>query len=458
MNKKIGIVLVFFALIGFGALAISESLNKMLSILLLLICFSFLFLGISIITSSLKNDKRNLLRKIYLAISLSLVGLALAFILFELPAVSILLILGVLIYCFSFAPLELQRKYLKWKSFSESKFETLLLSSLDFLGINFIALGILFKFMHWPYAGFLMYLGVIIISVGLIFWNYRFKKEVVSRKLSEDKLKEQHKEITDSINYAKRLQDAILPKFSEVDKFLNQNFILFKPKDKVSGDFYWFEQKNNLSLIAAADCTGHGVPGAMVSIVCSNALHRSVNEFNKKQPNHILEKTRELVIETFTKSGDDVKDGMDISLCAITDKSLIFSGANNPLWIIRATKLLTQEQLEHRSTFTLNDFSLIEFKADKQPVGLYEGMKPFTQIEIELFSKDTLYLFTDGFPDQFGGIKGKKYKYKPFKKLLLENFQQPMLEQKEILLSEFNSWKGENEQIDDVCIIGIQIN
>ena len=291
------------------------------------------------------------------------------------------------------------------------------------------------------------------------------KSQKIEVEQQKEVIEETHKEITDSINYAKRLQDAILPSINDIDKYIPENFILFKPKDVVSGDFYWMEtikanktkENFNTILIASADCTGHGVPGALVSIVCSNALNRTVNEFNIIEPAEILNKTRDLVIETFAKSGEEVKDGMDIALCSISNNSVTFSGANNPLWIVRKTELITEEQKQARSTFIDNEYSLIEYKANKQPIGLYEGMKPFTQKEIKVYKGDVLYFFTDGYADQFGGVKGKKFKYKPFKKLLLKHHYKSMPEQKKYINNAFEEWKGDLEQIDDVCIIAIKI-
>lgn len=270
-------------------------------------------------------------------------------------------------------------------------------------------------------------------------------------------LNERNTEITDSINYAKRLQEAILPSFDEVDLYLKENFIYFKPKDVVSGDFYWFEYKNNCSYFAAADCTGHGVPGALVSVVCSNALDRSLNEFNIKEPSKILDKTRELVIETFAKSGSGRMDGMDIALCVFSEGKVVYSGAYNPLWVLRQTSLLTDVQKEEKNTIVKDEISLIEFKPDKQPIGKYEGMKPFSETEIITHKGDVFYFFSDGFPDQFGGEKGKKFKYKPFKHLLLDNYTKPMEDQHHLLDETFENWRGNLEQVDDVCVIGVKI-
>ena len=304
------------------------------------------------------------------------------------------------------------------------------------------------------------YAIALILGVAGLFLIIIFKNLSLTKKQKQT-IEKTHQEITDSINYAKRLQNAILPAISDINQYLEQNFILFKPKDVVSGDFYWFEHKiiNGVetSFIAAADCTGHGVPGAMVSVVCSNALHRAVNEFNITEPSKILDKTRELVIATFAKSGDNIKDGMDISLCTLSSNSVCFSGANNPLWIVKELSNTTQEQLNQKSTLVIKNKALIECKGNRQPIGLYEKMSPFKQTKIELKKGDSIYLFTDGYADQFGGLKGKKLKYRAFKKLLIENANKTMLQQKEILTLEFDNWKGDLEQIDDVCIIGIKI-
>jgi len=288
-------------------------------------------------------------------------------------------------------------------------------------------------------------------KVELAYKETEFQKAIIE---------ETHREITDSINYAKRLQDAILPSFAEINSNFDNNFILFQPKEVVSGDFYWTENKRqngeNVLFIAAADCTGHGVPGALVSVVCSNALNRAVNEFGIFQPSKILDKTREIVITTFAKSGADIKDGMDIALCAFSKQKLLFSGANNPLWIIRDKQHLTLEQNQHKSTFISEELALIEYKGDKQPIGLYEKNKPFTEVEVALFKNDIVYIFTDGFADQFGGGKGKKLKKKAFKELLIKVSKHPLNIQKKIICESFIKWKGSLEQIDDVCIIGVK--
>lgn len=251
-------------------------------------------------------------------------------------------------------------------------------------------------------------------------------------------IEEKSNEILDSINYAKRIQSAILPSSGNLSRLLPNSFVLYKPKDIVAGDFYWLESKNNKVLFAAADCTGHGVPGAMVSVVCNNALNRSVREYGLTDPGQILDKTKSLVVEEFEKSEDDVKDGMDIAICCIDNNILSYAGAHNPLWIYR-------------------NGTLIEKKADKQPIGKFEYKKSFTTHEIELQKGDTIYLFSDGFPDQFGGERGKKYKSINLKKYLLSIQSHSMQEQKELLNTEFENWRGNLEQIDDVCVIGVKV-
>jgi serine phosphatase RsbU (regulator of sigma subunit) len=253
---------------------------------------------------------------------------------------------------------------------------------------------------------------------------------------------EKNKEIMDSINYAKRIQNAILPPARIVAQFLPESFILYKPKDIVAGDFYWLETKDDKVLFAAADCTGHGVPGAMVSVICNNGLNRSVREYGITEPGKILDKTREIVIQEFEKSDDEVKDGMDISLCSINlhTQTLNWAGANNPLWIIRKDSGIIEE-----------------IKANKQPIGKYAEAKPFDTHLIQLEKGDVIYLFTDGYQDQFGGEKGKKFKASSLKELLLSVQTKSMSQQKLVLDSTFEIWRGKLEQIDDVCIIGVRI-
>ena len=250
-------------------------------------------------------------------------------------------------------------------------------------------------------------------------------------------------EITDSINYAQRIQEAIIPSIDEINTHLKDCFVMYRPKDIVAGDFYWLQSNRDEVLYAAADCTGHGVPGAMVSVVCNNALNRAVREYKLSKPADILNKTRELVIETFQRQRDTtsiIKDGMDIALCSINlkTKTLQYAGANNSLYIVRAGELL-------------------ETKPDKQPVGMHRKENLFSNHIIEIKDGDCIYTFTDGYPDQFGGEKGKKFMYKQFKAMLVEVSDKPIHEQEEIISKRFDEWKGEMDQIDDVCVMGVRV-
>ncbi|MFN5182817.1 MAG: PP2C family protein-serine/threonine phosphatase [Bacteroidota bacterium] len=274
--------------------------------------------------------------------------------------------------------------------------------------------------------------------------NEILEKQVTERtkEISEQKqlIEEKQKEIVDSISYAKRLQEAILPPLEFISTNLPYSFILYKPKDIVAGDFYWAEKVGDKFFLAAADSTGHGVPGAMVSVVCSNALNRTIKEFKLTETGKILDKTRDLVLETFEKSSKEVKDGMDISLlCIDKEKNKIYwSGANNPLWFIE-------------------NGTLKEIKPDKQPIGKTDNPRPFTTHELDYKENLTFYLFTDGLADQFGGPKGKKFKYKQLEEILVSINDKTMQEQSVIVNQKFEFWKGELEQVDDVCIIGLRM-
>jgi serine phosphatase RsbU (regulator of sigma subunit) len=267
--------------------------------------------------------------------------------------------------------------------------------------------------------------------------NIKNNKLEIAYKIVEDK----QKEILDSINYAKRIQAAILPPDKIFKALLPDSFIIYKPKDIVAGDFYWIENKNDTILFAAADCTGHGVPGAMVSVICNNGLNRSVREHGLTNPGDILDKTREIVIQEFEKSEEELRDGMDISICSISNSKLEWAGANNPLWIIR-------------------NGNLIEFKANKQPIGRYTTSEPFKTHYIDIQNGDMLYIFTDGFQDQFGGkskLNGKKFKISRLRDLLLEVSNKSIQEQKIIIEKTFENWKGDFDQVDDVCILGVRL-
>jgi serine phosphatase RsbU (regulator of sigma subunit) len=294
----------------------------------------------------------------------------------------------------------------------------------------------------------------------------RIEKEIVHLRNVE--LKAAMSEITESFRYAKRIQAAILPPGKFVNEVFRDSFVLFKPKDIVSGDFYWMEiiESTNTNqdasrktrgldsyilspgtkvLIAAVDCTGHGVPGAMVSMVGHNCLNKAVHEFGLSRPAEILNKLTELVEGTFIHKDfhyteDEIKDGMDISICLFDKEKqqVEWAGANNPLWMMR-------------------NGAMMEFKADKQPIGKFDNRQPFTNHVIDIQPGDCFYLFTDGYADQFGGPSGKKFKYKQLSDLLCSMLEHPMNQQKIALDERFESWRGNLEQVDDICMIGIRL-
>ncbi|MES2836865.1 MAG: tetratricopeptide repeat protein [Bacteroidota bacterium] len=251
------------------------------------------------------------------------------------------------------------------------------------------------------------------------------------------------KEILDSIHYAKRIQQAMLTSEEYINKNFNaEYFIFYQPKDIVSGDFYWAASHNKKFYIATGDCTGHGVPGAFMSLLNINFLNENVIERNIIEPAQILNEQRRSIIKSLNPKGtENSKDGMDCILCAfdLNNSSLQFAAANNPLWLVRDNKLSI-------------------FKADKMPVGKYEeDSKDFTPQNIDIKKGDVIYTFTDGYADQFGGEAGKKFKYKRLEKWVIENHQLPMNKQREALATLINEWKGANEQVDDILMIGVKI-
>jgi len=425
----------------------------------ILFSLSLFFLGFSFFIFPLSIEKR---KKFVRVLFIVCVILQLAYFLFKrnhFPGANIIAILLFFLVAFIFSPVYTKNRIEKWKQYTRKSWHAYLLSFSDLFSVAAIYAGLLFKVMHWPFASIMLLVGVIVLGVSQIGWNRLFSREIVLRKEAEDKVKmafeeleEKNKEILDSINYAKRLQQAILPSEKIWNNYLPDSFVLYQPKDIVAGDFYWIEKINETILFAAADCTGHGVPGAMVSVVCSNALNRTIKEFNITDPGKVLDKVRELVIETFEKSENEVKDGMDISLGALNLKTneLKWAGANNPLWYIHSP-------LEKRGGQRPGDFILSELKADKQPIGKYADEKPFTTHTLQLNKGDILYLFTDGYADQFGGPKGKKFKYKQLQELMITYHTKDMILQKEILTKAFSDWRKTLDQIDDVCIIGIKI-
>lgn len=256
-------------------------------------------------------------------------------------------------------------------------------------------------------------------------------------------LEENNNNLMSSIRYAKMIQNAIFPPDSTFNKYVPDHFVFFKPRDVVSGDFYWLEEHNGKAMIAAVDCTGHGVPGAFMSIVGYNLLTSAVKQYHLTQPNQVLDQLNLGVNKTLRQNNDEmtIKDGMDIAFCSIdtTKMELQYSGAYNSLYHFR-------------------DGHLIETKGDKFPIGISfkDDFNKFSNHTVDIQPGDTFYIFTDGYPDQFGGPKGKKFKYDQFKSLLRNMSSKPCCEQLPILENTFNEWMGDLLQIDDVLVIGFK--
>ena len=312
--------------------------------------------------------------------------------------------------------------------------------------------------------GGLLVLTVLIFCVFLIRNRYRLTyKEIKSRleleksktliEFQKEEVEEKNQEIVSSLRYAKRLQGALLPPKNLLDSFFKENyFILYNPRDIVCGDFYWARKikttptegkSKEYILIAVADCTGHGVPGAFMSLLGSNFLHQSAVEKGVNTPAEALDFLNQKIITTLNHGygEDEIRDGMDISFIAIDleSKQLAYSGANNSVYIVRNKSLET-------------------LKADKQAIGnMNDVVLPYTNNTIQLQDNDCIYLFTDGYADQFGGPKGKKLMRKTFEETLIANSEKTMREQQLNLETTFNDWKGDLEQVDDVCVVGIRV-
>jgi PAS domain S-box-containing protein len=304
-----------------------------------------------------------------------------------------------------------------------------------------------------PFAG----RPAIVIYARDITERLRMEEEI---RIQQHIIEEKNKDITDSINYAKRIQTAILPTPEEMTKIARDHFVFYRPKDIVSGDLYWATavtttpesgRKEKLSVIAALDCTGHGVPGAFMSIVGHTILEQTITEPTVNSPAAALDYLNNGVIKTLKQKADDdfsIKDGMDIAIVAINydTRVLEFAGANNPLYLVR-------------------NGELIEVDGDKQPIGAYlKEARLFKNNRIECQPGDCVYVFTDGIPDQFGGPKGKKFKYKQLQELLKTNHSKPMKEQYTAIVKAIDDWMsyptpgaGNFEQTDDILMIGLRI-
>lgn len=302
-----------------------------------------------------------------------------------------------------------------------------------------------------------------VIVIAIVLFRQTQNRQKANKLLQEQnaEIVNQKKEITDSINYAKRIQLAILPPDKMVKRLLPNAFVFYKPKDVVSGDFYWIEEKNGFVLFAAVDCTGHGVPGAMMSVVGLNLLNQAVKEKGLTKPSDILQHLDTGVTDTLRQSGDDesIKDGMDLSLCTYDPEKLElqYAGAFNNLWVVRENISSSYQPQSTNEVFFENH--LLEIKADKFPIGSnLDGVADnYSNYKLQLQKGDCVYLYSDGFADQFGGPKGKKFKYNYLKKLLISIHDLAPEEQREKLNTTIENWKGDLEQVDDILVIGVCI-
>ncbi len=269
-----------------------------------------------------------------------------------------------------------------------------------------------------------------------------------SNRLSGNKIQEAStrsvdRELRESIRYAGLIQKALLPQNKSFSRLLPSHFILFMPRESLSGDFYWVKRINGCIYLAAADCTGHGIPGALMSFLGITFLNEVVRNGNSHRANRILNALREKVMDALQQTGkeNEARDGMDFSLCIIdpSTRKMQFAGANNPVYLVR-------------------DRELVELKADKMPIGVNAAdEKPFKNREILLEPDDRLYLFTDGYTDQFGGPRNKKFKFRAFRKILLDIHRESMAKQRRILEKTIFEWMGDEEQLDDILIIGVNL-
>ena len=310
----------------------------------------------------------------------------------------------------------------------------------------------------WKSAWFWVIVALIGLTIILLYIKMRERQLIKEKRILEEKVEERtieiskknkelevyNKNVTGSIKYAKRIQDAMLPDEEYLKGILPEHFILYKPRDIVSGDYYWATKKEDLLIVAAVDCTGHGVPGAFMSMLGITLLDEIVNKKNITDTAEILNQMREAVIKSLKQRGvrGETQDGMDIALCSINEKTLEaqFSGAYNPLYVIR------------------ND-EMVRYKGNRMPIGIYyKKANQFTSQKIQLEQNDHIYLFTDGYIDQFNEYTGEKLMTKNFKKYLLKSQHLPMAGQRKYLEEKFTDWKGKIDQVDDILVLGLKVN
>ena len=287
---------------------------------------------------------------------------------------------------------------------------------------------------------YLFTLIIVYFLIYLLIKDYRTKKRISTQQ--NEKIAFQSRKLIDSLNYASYIQNALLPSKNNMSKILPEHFVCYMPKDIVSGDFYWIKEIKGKVVVVVSDCTGHGIPGAFMSVLGISLLNELVHRNEVLDSRLALENLRRETINALTQNEKyELSDGMDMAFCVFDFQlmTLQYAGANNSIYLIR-------------------DKELIEYKATRNPIGLYLEESPFKNHNIDLQKGDVIYLFTDGFVDQFGGENGKKFRIKRFRRLLLEIHAEPMVKQKETILRSFNRWtRNKYEQVDDILIMGIRV-
>jgi serine phosphatase RsbU (regulator of sigma subunit) len=325
-----------------------------------------------------------------------------------------------------------------------SKF-LLTLFGLSDKNISDVRASCLYLFRYEIFAG----AGILFAIIFLVRRLFSVRRLLISReqmlesiKSEKSELEVKNKNLTDSLIYAKRIQEALLPSEVYFRKHFQDSFIFFKPKDIVSGDFYWIGEKGGKVFIVAADCTGHGVPGALLSMIGMEIIGKAINESHIESPSQILALLNKALENTFASEkniGTIIRDGMDIGLCQIDKarKKMIYAGAFFPLYMIRNN-------------------SLTEIKSDKIIIGLNPEGIPYTDQEVDIMEEDIFYIFSDGYVDQFGGLENKKFMYRRFRYLLTTIHSFSVDDQKSILEEQFSTWMGNNVQVDDIMVIGFR--
>lgn len=460
--RKVGIALLiagtiilicFFSLLLIPFNNFHESRDILLTVLVIL-DFACISLGLSCIflNAESKKRKRALLWLSGFSGFMLLSGIASK--IQRYPGASIEMIVGLMFFALAVLPLVIKVRHEERKGWIKG--QTGMLSIADFAAFALLIFGVLFRVMHWSGGIVLLIIGGAALMISLFNWNRSFRKEVRLRAETEEKLQkaftqlesqhmqisEKNKEILDSITYAERIQKTILPGIKLLQDELNDYFIWYKPRDIVSGDFYWATKAQGRFFLAIADSTGHGVPGAFMSLLNSGFLNEAISEKGIVSTNGILNYVREKLIVALTIEGssEGAQDGMDCVLISFNaDKSILeFSGANNGLILLR-------------------NGVMQEFDGDRMPVGRSLKSDSFSASRLELQKGDVLYAFTDGYTDQFGGPAGKKFKRKQLLELLQAIHVLPMNEQRVALAEKFRNWQGSLEQLDDILIAGIRI-